>query len=158
VKDSANLALEHVFRLSSADVIYACALLSTGHVECWGTNGEGELGNGKTTNSDTPVEVSGITDATQVSAGAGQTCALLATGHIDCWGYNESGQLGDVPQSPTGPRKRMAPWERFARRQHRRPQRWSLGTGQRECVRTQASPVFNAQKSLRASTPTLIWR
>ncbi|HEV2982234.1 MAG TPA: hypothetical protein VGX51_12440 [Solirubrobacteraceae bacterium] len=74
---------------------YTCARLSTGHVECWGYNTYGELGDGKTTYSGTPVEVLGITEATQVTAGAGQSCALLSTRHIDCWGYNPDGELGD---------------------------------------------------------------
>jgi alpha-tubulin suppressor-like RCC1 family protein len=79
----------------SAGGEFACALLSTGHVECWGRNKEGELGNGTTTNSDTPVEVSDVIDAAQVSAGDGQACALLSSGHVECWGENELGQLGD---------------------------------------------------------------
>jgi alpha-tubulin suppressor-like RCC1 family protein len=62
----------------------ACALLSTGHVDCWGSNSSGELGNGTTVGSDTPVEVDGISNAKQVSAGFGFTCAVLSTGHIDC--------------------------------------------------------------------------
>ena len=36
---------------------YSCALLSDRSVECWGNNGNGELGNGTTTNSPTPVQV-----------------------------------------------------------------------------------------------------
>jgi alpha-tubulin suppressor-like RCC1 family protein len=70
---------------------HACGLLSTGHIDCWGSNQFGELGNGGSTKSDMPVEVQDITDATQVSAGDRSTCAVLATGHIDCWGS----QLGN---------------------------------------------------------------
>ncbi len=72
-----------------------CALLSTGHIDCWGRNGYGQLGDGSTEDSDVPAEVSGITDATAVTAGGDFTCALLSTGKVNCWGDGESGELGD---------------------------------------------------------------
>jgi alpha-tubulin suppressor-like RCC1 family protein len=40
---------------------HTCALLSTGHIDYWGENDYGQLGNGTTTETqDTPVEVQGI--------------------------------------------------------------------------------------------------
>jgi alpha-tubulin suppressor-like RCC1 family protein len=78
-----------------------CAVLSNGRVECWGENGFGQLGNGTTTSSDdVPVEVTGISTATQVTAGQATSCALLSDGHVECWGAN-SGELGDG--TSTGP-------------------------------------------------------
>lgn len=75
---------------------YTCALLSSGQVECWGReNAAGELGNGTKTESDVPSKVTGITDATQVSAGFGHTCARLSSGHAECWGEGTFGQLGN---------------------------------------------------------------
>jgi len=70
-------------------------VVSSGHVDCWGQNGSGQLGNGTTTSSDTPVEVQGVTNAIEVSAGEGDSCAVLSSGHIDCWGDNFDGQLGN---------------------------------------------------------------
>ena len=79
-----------------------CALLAGGHVDCWGDNQSGELGNAATGGPDcggfcsaTPVAVSGITNAVAIAAGYGHTCALLAGGHVDCWGDNRLGELGD---------------------------------------------------------------
>ena len=85
---------------------HACALLSTGAVDCWGDDGDGELGIGTTSGPSTcsngsepcspqPVQVTGITNATQVTAGSGFSCALLSTGRVDCWGDNGWGQLGN---------------------------------------------------------------
>ncbi len=76
-----------------------CARLSTGSIDCWGDDEFGQLGDGKTTEpfegSLTPVAVSGITNATAVSAGGASTCALLSGGGVDCWGDNEEGLLGN---------------------------------------------------------------
>jgi alpha-tubulin suppressor-like RCC1 family protein len=85
----------------SAGGNHTCALLSSGQVDCWGDNSNGDLGNGTTTNSSVPVAVSGITNAIQIAAGDSYSCALLSTGAIDCWGDNSTGELGTG--SATGP-------------------------------------------------------
>ena len=40
-------------------------------------------------------DISDLTEATDIIAGAGHSCALLQTGIITCWGNNEDGQLGN---------------------------------------------------------------
>jgi alpha-tubulin suppressor-like RCC1 family protein len=79
----------------SASGSHACALLPDGTLRCWGYNEYGQLGDGTTTHSSTPVAVAGITAALAVAAGHHHTCALLADGTVGCWGKNEFGQLGN---------------------------------------------------------------
>ena len=77
---------------------HTCALLNTGAVNCWGYNGDGQLGNNTTTNSSAPVAVAAFTGgatAVSITAGGYHTCAVLNTGAVNCWGYNVNGQLGN---------------------------------------------------------------
>ncbi|MEI8058081.1 MAG: RCC1 repeat-containing protein, partial [Actinomycetes bacterium] len=81
----------------SAGGRYACAVLSSGGVDCWGHNPNGELGDGTTTDSSSPATVSlpaGVT-AASVSAGGYHACAALTSGAVLCWGDNAYGGLGD---------------------------------------------------------------
>ena len=71
------------------------ALKSDGSVWAWGDNSAGQLGNGTTTSSQTPVQVSDIGSATAVAAGDDHSVALESDGSVWAWGDNAAGQLGN---------------------------------------------------------------
>jgi alpha-tubulin suppressor-like RCC1 family protein len=73
---------------------HSCALTSTGAAYCWGSNSNGKIGDGTTTNRTSPVPVSGLGSNVQdLAAGGNHTCAVVS-GAAQCWGSNANGQLG----------------------------------------------------------------
>ena len=75
---------------------HTCALATTGDAYCWGDNSSGQLGNGTTTSSTTPLAIPGIV-FTSISAGVAHTCAIASAPALNtayCWGMNAAGQLG----------------------------------------------------------------
>lgn len=89
----------------AAGGLHTCALLSSGSVYCWGSNGDGELGNGKM-EDDQPnvVRVVNLEGAKAISAGELYTCAVLSGGKVRCWGANTYDQLGtDEPGDKLSP-------------------------------------------------------
>ncbi|WP_395683344.1 hypothetical protein [Dokdonella sp.] len=89
---------------------HTCAVLETGGVKCWGSNGSGQLGNGSYLGSPVPVDASWLLGARAVAAGFDYTCTLVDGGAVTCWGTNGFGQLGDgVTQG-----RRPTPWPTVA--------------------------------------------
>lgn len=79
----------------AAGFSHSLALKEDGTVWSWGENEFGQLGDGTITNSDTPVEVTGLINIISISAGAFHSVALMNDGTVWVWGYNILGQLGD---------------------------------------------------------------
>ncbi|MDP7112230.1 MAG: hypothetical protein QGH45_09710, partial [Myxococcota bacterium] len=85
----------------AAGYSHSCAVLDNGSVACWGQNGYGQLGDGSTDSSHSPVTAAmpGGANATAVVIGYqsldSHTCAMLDDGSMACWGFNGHGQLGD---------------------------------------------------------------
>ena len=74
---------------------FSCAVRNDGTMWCWGRGDIGQLGNGSSSNSSTPVQVSNLSNGAGVDGGGDQTCAALNDGSAMCWGDNTAGALGD---------------------------------------------------------------
>jgi alpha-tubulin suppressor-like RCC1 family protein len=61
---------------------------------CWGSNSDGQLGNGTTIASAAPVAIANHAFE-QISAGARHTCGITSQRQLFCWGSNSRGQLGN---------------------------------------------------------------
>jgi alpha-tubulin suppressor-like RCC1 family protein len=86
-------------RTIAAGARHTCAVNGDGAAYCWGANGDGQLGSGKTDakpHGPIPVGDGGtvLTGVAGIAAGATHTCALMVGGTVRCWGSGAAGQLG----------------------------------------------------------------
>jgi len=74
---------------------FSIARAADGTVWTWGSNSNGQLGDGTTTNKLNPSQVADLTGVIDVSAGENHTVSLRDDGTVWAWGSNSNGQLGD---------------------------------------------------------------
>lgn len=77
--------------------LYTCVVLQfDGSVQCWGENGFAQLGNGGTTDSNSPGSAIVLPSggAALVAAGENHTCVRMTDLRARCWGQSNDGKLG----------------------------------------------------------------
>jgi hypothetical protein len=88
------VALEGVVE-AAVGFAHATAVRADGSVWAWGSNSEGQVGDGAATSRTSPIRLLEPPGAINVAAGGAHTIALDAEGQVWTWGSNSSGQLGD---------------------------------------------------------------
>lgn len=97
-------------KLVAVGQLHSCALDSSDLAWCWGSNWNGQLGNGEPEDSPTPVAVSGGRRYRWIGVGGSYACALDFDDQAWCWGAGPvlgSGGAQDasaVPVQVAGPR------------------------------------------------------
>ena len=89
-----SVGRDGIVSLAAGATPFACVVVSSGAVYCWGNNDYSALGSNSMDAQRTAVRVPLPEAATAVSAGEYSACALTRTGRIFCWGDNEHGKLG----------------------------------------------------------------
>ncbi len=87
-----------------------CAVLVGGAVDCWGSNGSGQLGTGGAgPMMDLPARTNMSADVTRLTLGSAHVCALTTAGYVWCWGNDAAGQLGNgvIDNAPQGTPKKV---------------------------------------------------
>lgn len=105
------------FKKLSLGARSTCGITTANQLLCWGANTTGQLGDGTTTQRDTPTPVASSVKFTDVALGSGfaggvnssvilpsgtgqggiaHTCAISEAQTAYCWGWNGAGQVGDA--------------------------------------------------------------
>lgn len=99
--DTSNLTAGSSFTMISAGEYHACGLASDGKAYCWGSDGQGQLGDDAgLVDKDIPVVVDTTAlgagkNFVKISCGGYFTCGISSDGKAYCWGADFNGALGD---------------------------------------------------------------
>jgi len=87
----------YTFRTVSAGHHVTCGIDRHGEALCWGRGHYGQIGNGATTDQNTPKFVLSQGERFRTISAGGRThvCGVTSRGTVLCWGWGESGQLGN---------------------------------------------------------------
>lgn len=90
-----KLSASTIPQISGGGYLHSLALRSDGTIWAWGNNFYGQLGNGLSVNSTSPLLVSGLSNVSRISGGYIHSVTLVSDGTVWTWGNNRYGQLGD---------------------------------------------------------------
>lgn len=112
VRDPAGTGYLTGVRAVTAGGNFSCAVVEGGGALCWGADGAGQLGDGRTSDALLPVVVrSGgvgsdpLADVIGIDAGDSHACAVVGSvgsARAVCWGTGTDGQLGHGQASSSG--------------------------------------------------------
>ena len=88
------------FEQVSTGLDHTCGVTAAGEIFCWGGNARGQLGNGSSADSPSPVQVASTETFVEVNVQNNVSCGRTAAGVLLCWGRNDRGELGS-PTSET---------------------------------------------------------
>ena len=95
LETEASAAAALSFVQLSAGHEHTCGVTSDSRAYCWGSNSQGQLGDGTGVASLIPVAVAGALRFRQISAGFFTTCGVTTDFRAYCWGINDRGEVGD---------------------------------------------------------------
>ncbi len=115
VTTSQPAKLDEVLRELELGRRHSCGIVDDGRVLCWGSNTEGQHGDGTFSSATRPSFVQDLRNVVQLGMGDFFGCALRSDGRVLCWGDNTFGQLGTAAPASSATALEVALPERALR-------------------------------------------